>query len=289
MIGNAIQLIHTGFFYADGGSMFGAVPCKAWSRRYPADGQGRCVLAMRVGLVTTRCGRVILIDTGVGDKQLRELQSTSYRFYDLTDLGEALRTRGILPEQVTDVVLTHLHFDHCGYVTRMENGRAIPAFPAATCWVSRAQRENAQNPNPLESDAYFPENIAAVEEAGKLRLIESDCDLCEDVRLRIYEGHTAGQIAPYVHTDDCTVVFAGDVIPIGAQVSPKWISAYDVHPLISYHEKIRMLDEAAAQRQLLIHCHDVVTAGSFVKKINGFYKAEPFKDVTLGGTQVIRM
>ena len=114
--------------------------------------------------------------------------------------------------------------------------------------------------------------MEAVEKAGRLQLIHADCDLCEGVRLRLYDGHTAGQIAPYVQTDDYMAVFAGDVIPLAAQVSPQWISAYDTCPLTSYYEKIRMLDEAAAGRQRLVHCHDAVTPFSTVKKINGFYK-----------------
>ncbi|MDR0844580.1 MAG: MBL fold metallo-hydrolase [Tannerella sp.] len=267
-----LQLIDTGYFYADGGSMFGATPHKAWSRRYASDEQNRCILAMRAGLVTTDCGRIILIDNGVGDKQLDKLKSSSYRFFDLADLYDELRKRAVSPEQVTDVVLTHLHFDHCGYTTKYEDGQAAPAFPSATCWVSQAQWENALHPNPLEADAYFPENMDAIEKSGKLRLIQADCDLCEGVRLRLYDGHTPGQIAPYIRTDDYTAVFAGDVIPISAQISPLWISAYDLCPLTSYYEKIRMLDEAASTNQVIIHYHDAYTPCSTVKKINNFFK-----------------
>ncbi|MDR1601790.1 MAG: MBL fold metallo-hydrolase [Tannerella sp.] len=275
MTGTAVELINTGFFYADGGSMFGATPRQAWSRRYPADGQNRCLLAMRAGLVITGCGRIILIDNGVGNKQLEKLKNTSYRFFDLTDICEALKERGITPGQVTDVVLTHLHFDHCGATTRYENGQPAPVFPEATCWASRSQWENSLSPTPLEADSYFTENIDAVAQAGKLHLIDTDCNLCDDVRLRLYDGHTCGQIAPYVRTDDRTVVFAGDVIPVAPQVSPLWISAYDTHPLTSYCEKLRMLDEAAAGNQAIVHYHDAYTPCSTVRKINSFFKADP--------------
>jgi glyoxylase-like metal-dependent hydrolase (beta-lactamase superfamily II) len=272
MTGHSFQLINSGYFYADGGSMFGAIPQKAWSRRYPVDGENRCTLAMHVGLVRTACGRIILIDTGVGDKQLDQLRSTSYHFHDLTDLHEALRERGILPEQVTDLILTHLHFDHCGYATRKENGEIVPAFPNAACWVSRSQWENSLNPTPLEADSYFPENMAAIEKAGKLHLLRADQDLCEGVRLRLYGGHTTGQIVPYVQTEAYTAVFAGDVIPIAAHLSPKWISAYDLYPVTSYDEKIRLLDEASANNQVIVHYHDAHTPCSTVIKVNNFYK-----------------
>ncbi|MDR0758236.1 MAG: MBL fold metallo-hydrolase [Tannerella sp.] len=277
--GTSVELINTGYFHADGGSMFGATPRQAWSRRYPCDEQNSCLLAMRAGLVITGCGRIILIDSGVGDKQLERLKNTSYRFFDLTDICKALKARGIAPEQVTDVVHTHLHFDHCGATTRYECGHVVPAFPEATCWVSRAQWENSLSPTPLEVDSYFTENIDAVGKSGRLHLIDSDCDLCETVRLKLYDGHTCGQIAPCVKTLERTVVFAGDVIPLAANVSPLWISAYDTHPLTSYHEKLRMLNEAAAGNQLIVHYHDAYTPCSTVRKINNFFKADSVTEV----------
>jgi len=274
MAKTSIQLINTGCFYADGGSMFGATPRQAWGRRYPADGQNRCILAMRAGLVTTRCGRIILVDNGVGDKQLEKLKNTSYRFFDLVDIREELEKRGIMPGQVTDVVLTHLHFDHCGGTTRYDGDRETPVFPEATCWTSRAQWENSLRPHPLEADSYFAENMHAIAQSGKLQLIDAGCDLCEDVQLRLFDGHTCGQIAPYVRTDERVVIFAGDVIPLSAQVSPLWISGYDTHPLTSYYEKMRMLDEAAAAKQAIVHYHDAYTPCSTVRKINNFFKVD---------------
>jgi glyoxylase-like metal-dependent hydrolase (beta-lactamase superfamily II) len=269
----SVELIDTGYFYADGGAMFGVIPLTSWRRRYPCDEQKRCVLAMRIGLVVTECGRIILIDNGIGNKQLKRLKSTTYGFFDLVDICEALKVRGIMPEQVTDIVLTHLHFDHCGGTTCTKNGSVVPVFPKATCWVSRSQWESSLQPNPLEADSFFPENMESIEKSGKLQLIDSDTDLCESVQLRIYEGHTEGQIVPYIQTDTDTYVFAGDVIPIAAHISPLWISAYDIRPLTSYHEKIRLLDEAAARNQLIVHYHDAYTSCSTVKKVSGHFSA----------------
>ena len=226
---------------------------------------------MRTGLVVTRSGRIVLIDNGVGDKQLKKLKSTTYGFFDLADMVEALAARGIRPEQVTDVILTHLHFDHCGGTTCIRNNRVVPVFPEATCWVSRSQWESALHPNPLEVDSFFPDNMAAIEAAGNLQLIEADTDLCEDIQLRIYEGHTAGQIVPYIQTDTDTYVFAGDVIPIAAHISPQWISAYDIQPLTSYHEKTRLLNEAASHNQIIVHYHDAYTPCSTVKKVSNHF------------------
>lgn len=262
-----IELIETGFFYADGGAMFGAIPKTAWQRRYPSDEANGCILAMRTLLVTTDDGKIILIDTGAGDKHLKLL--SYYRFFNRIDLPEALAMRNIHPEQVTDVVLTHLHFDHCGYSTRYNNdGELTVTFPKARHWVSRAQWENFLTPNALEKDSYFPENMLAVKEAGLLQLITEDTRLSPAIDLHLYHGHTPGQIVPYIHSPRRTYVFAGDVIPLAASLSPEWISAYDTYPVTSYHEKIRLLDKAVNERQAIIFCHDAYTPCVTVKKIS---------------------
>ena len=278
-----IQLIDTGYFYADGGAMFGAIPKAAWSRRYPSDEQNGCVLAMRSALIVTNCGRVILVDNGAGDKHLKQL--SYYRFFDLADLQTELKKRGILPEHVTDVVLTHLHFDHCGYTTQKtirEDGSPgySLSFPNATHWVSRKQWENFLHPNALEKGSYFPENMQAVADKGRLHLIDRDTPLCSSVRLRLFDGHTPGQIAPYVSTPERTYIFAGDVIPLEASLSPDWISAYDTYPVASYNEKVRMLEEAAREQQAIIYCHDAYTRCSTVKKVNDFFKREKKIEIT---------
>ena len=262
-----------GKFYADGGAMFGAVPKTAWSRRYASDERNGCVLSMRCGLVSTDDGRRILIDNGAGDRHLESL--AYYRFFDRKEVGEELMRRGVRPDEITDVVLTHLHFDHCGATVRCEaeSGRLVPAFPQARCWVSRRQWENFLDPHPLESGSYFPDDMLAVRDAGLLRLIDADTELAPGVRLRLFDGHTPGQQVPYIDLPERTVVFAGDVIPLAASVSPEWISAYDTQPLVSYREKIRLLEEAAAQHQLLVYGHDAYTPASEVKKAGRFYKA----------------
>lgn len=270
-----IQLIDTGYFYADGGAMFGPIPKTAWSRRYRSDALNGCVLAMRTAVVRTDEGRVIVVDNGAGDKQLRKLMGY-YRFFGLVDLGERLRELGIRTEEVTDMVLTHLHFDHCGYTTLRDaaSGALSLAFPNATHWVSRRQWENFLHPNALEQDSYFEENMRLVDEAGRLRLLDGDAWLAPGVELRLYDGHTPGQIVPYIHMPERTYVFAGDVIPLCASLSPEWISAYDTFPVTSYQEKIRMLDEAVRERQAIIFCHDAYTTRATVKRVNDYYKKD---------------
>lgn len=269
-----IQVFDTGYFYADGGAMFGAVPKTAWSRRYASDDRNGCVLAMRSVLIRTDEGKIVLVDTGAGNKHLQTL--SYYRFFQRSDLTEELRKRGVEPEQVTDVILTHLHFDHCGDCTRKDGAgdRLLPTFPCATHWVSRRQWENFRSPNPLEKESYFPENMQAVENAGLMRWLTDDFSLYPGLDLRLYDGHTPGQIVPYLHTEERTFVFAGDVIPLAASISPEWISAYDTYPITSYREKIRLLEEAVARQQALIFCHDAYTPACTVKKIRDFFCKE---------------
>lgn len=274
-----IDLIDTGCFYADGGAMFGAIPKTAWSRRYPSNEKNGCILTMRSLLISKYPEKIILVDNGAGNKHLDQL--SYYNFFNLVDLEEELRKKEITPEQVTDVILTHLHFDHCGYSTRKEEktGELYPSFPNATHWVSRKQWENFLHPNPLEKDSYFMENMQAIADKGLLRLIDTDTKLCPDIELRIFDGHTPGQLVPYITTSEQTFVFAGDVIPLVASVSPEWISAYDTYPVTSYQEKVRMLEEAAREGQVLIYCHDAYTKCSTVKKVNNFYKKDRLVDI----------
>lgn len=272
-----IKLIETGRFHADGGAMFGAIPKISWSRRYKSFDDNTCILSMKTLLVRDDDGRIILVDNGAGNKHLRLL--SFYKFHNMADLSAELAKENILPEQITDVVLTHLHFDHCGYTTVHDESICSlrPTFPNAVHWVSRRQWDICCNPSPLEKDSFRIENIKAVEESGRLSMIDEDRSISRNVTLRLFGGHTPGQIAVYARSEERMHVFAGDVIPLAAHVSPEWISAYDMSPLTSYNEKIRMLEEAAANDFALIYCHDAYTPCSTVKKIKqGQFRTNTF-------------
>ena len=270
-----IEVIETGRFYADGGAMFGAIPKASWTRRYPCNETNACVLAMRTLLINDGAGRITLVDNGAGNKQLRRL--SFYKFFNLVDLHDELLTRNILPEQITDVILTHLHFDHCGYTTLKDGTGLRLAFPNATHWISREQWDICRNPSPLEKDSFLLENIKPLEDSPNLRLIDGDTCISPTVSLRLFGGHTPGQIAVYVRAER-TYIFAGDLIPLSAHISPDWISAYDMFPQTSYYEKLRMLEEAARERQTIIYCHDAYLESSTVRKAReGVFGIEQIK------------
>ena len=260
-----LEIFDTGYFYADGGAMFGSTPKVLWEQQYPADDQNRCVLAMRSVLFKTDDGRVVLIDTGIGKKHLEQI--ASYGFFDCKDLKELLAERGVCPEEVTDVILTHMHFDHSGGCTEPDGkGGLQVSFPNARHWVSRKQWEYAQNPHPLEADSFFAEDLQEVEEQGLLRLMDGSFQLCPCLRVEVYDGHSPKQLVPIMRQTDREVVFAGDVLPLVASIKLEWISAYDTDILASYDSKKRLLEEAATQQQEIIFCHDATCTSAFVRK-----------------------
>jgi len=249
------KILTGGFFHADGGAMFGAIPKRAWSRKYPAAEDNTCVLAMNC-LLAWNSERAVLLDTGVGTKDLGEL--SYYRFYDVRDIAEMVRAQGFEPEQVTDVVLSHLHFDHCGGCTsRDADGNLRVTFPNARHWVSRRQWDNYLQPNALEKASFRLEDVCPVHESGLLQLMESDCcELADGFLLFTYDGHTAGQLVSLFESKEGVCVFAGDVIPTRAHLPNDWISAYDTHPLQSLAAKIRLKKELERNPSRLFFYHD---------------------------------
>ncbi|MDR2853726.1 MAG: MBL fold metallo-hydrolase [Prevotellaceae bacterium] len=264
-----INKIEAGFFAVDGGAAFGVVPKRVWQKRYPCDENNFCKMAMRCLLVETD-NRLILIDTGTGTKQLEYLKY--YKFSDIVDFETALNALGYTCADITDVVQTHLHFDHCGggtYYADKEKTDIRPTFPNAVFWVGKRQWENFLQPNVREADSYFAENMLPIATWNKLKLVEHDIKLCDEVELRLFDGHTAGQIAAYINYRGRTVIFVGDVIPYAANLPIAWVSAYDCYPVTSMDDKTRLLDEAAEQAQILVFQHDAYTECATVTKING--------------------
>ncbi len=249
------QILETGFFYADGGAMFGAIPKRAWKRRYPSDEQNCCAMAMRCLLVWNE-DRVVVLDTGVGNKNLGKL--SYYRFYDLQDISSLVRSFGFEPEQVTDVVLSHLHFDHSGGCTYRDcSGELKITFPNAKHWVGERQWESYINPNYLESDAFRPEDMMPVYDAGLIKLIKEDTCLFDGFDLELYDGHTDGQLVSFIRTGERPVVYPSDVIPTKAHHSIDWISAYDIKPLSSVESKIKLIKKIEENKSSVVYYHDV--------------------------------
>jgi glyoxylase-like metal-dependent hydrolase (beta-lactamase superfamily II) len=251
-----IHLFNISNFKVDGGAMFGVVPKVLWSRYYSSDENNLIVLTLR-SLVVENEGRVILVDTGWGDKQDANFFRHVY-LHDGEGLIAGLRNRGYKPEDITDVVLTHLHADHCGgSVRRKEGGAGYElAFPEATYHVSRTQWDWAKKNNPREADAYLDENIFPLMDSGHLNLVDEEGELFPDFAVRFCYGHTPGLMIPVVNYKDKTLVYTGDLIPTVAHIPLIWNMSYDIESLKTIDEKEKLLKEALEKKYILVFQHD---------------------------------
>ena len=249
--------IETGNLKLDGGAMFGVVPKVLWSKVYPADENNLCNWAMRCLLVVDG-DRKILIDNGIGDKQDWNFLRHYYLNGEDT-LEGSLAKAGFTKEDITDVILTHLHFDHCGgsIVWNHERTGYTLAFPNATYWASRQQYQWATEPNHRESASYLKENILPIEESGHLKLIEEEGEILPNITIKLYHGHTEGQAIPHINYNGKTVVFTADLLPSTAHVPMPWIMAYDTRPLITLEDKERFYKEALENNYIIFLEHDL--------------------------------
>ncbi len=242
-------------FRIDGGAMFGVVPKALWQRVYPANDENLCPWALR-SLVIKSENRVVLIDNGFGNKQDEKFLSHFYLFGG-DGLIEGLAKIGIKPEEVTDMVLTHLHYDHCGGgVVQKSDGTYALTFPNATYHISRSHWEWAIHPNVREADSFLPENLHPMMESGKLHLVESEGELFPGLELRIVNGHTRGQMIPIITFQGTKVVFAADLFPSTAHIPLAWNMSYDVEPMKTLKEKEAFLKEAYENGYMLFFQHD---------------------------------
>ena len=251
-----LQLFNIANFLSDGGAMFGVVPKVLWSRFYSSDENNLIVLTLR-SLIAETAGHVILVDTGWGDKQ-DEKFFRHVHLHGGEGLIEGLKKRGYKAEDITDVVLTHLHADHCGGgVKKRLNGRGYElTFPNATYHISRAQWEWAVKNNLREADAFLEENIMPVGDSGHLNLIEEDGELFPGFSVRLCYGHTPGLMIPIIIYKDRTIVYTGDLIPTMAHIPLIWNMSYDIESLKTIEEKGRLLKEALAGNYILVFQHD---------------------------------
>jgi glyoxylase-like metal-dependent hydrolase (beta-lactamase superfamily II) len=251
-----LHLFNIANFKTDGGAMFGVVPKVLWSRVYSSDENNLIVLTLR-SLIVETAGHVILVDTGWGDKQ-DEKFFRHVHMHNGEGLTEGLKKRGYLPEDITDVVLTHLHADHCGGgVKKLSAGPGFElAFPNATYHVSHTQWEWAVKNNLREADSFLEENIIPIKESGHLKLVEGDGELFPGFSVRICYGHTPGLMIPFIRYNNRTLVYTGDLIPTVAHLPLIWNMSYDIESLKTIAEKESLLKEALDGNYILVFQHD---------------------------------
>ena len=250
--------INTGFFKLDGGAMFGVVPKSMWNKINPADENNMCTWAMRCLLVED-ADRLILIDNGIGNKQDEKFFSHYYLHGEDT-LDKSLAAAGFHRDDITDVFLTHLHFDHCGgsIVRRKSGDGYVPAFRNARYWSNQRHWDWATHPNAREKASFLKENILPIQESGQLNFVTEGQGIMPGFEIEFMNGHTEGMMLPKLNYKGRTVVFMADLMPSTGHLPIPYVMAYDTRPLITLEEKSKFLKTALEKDYLLFFEHDPV-------------------------------
>lgn len=270
--------IDTGMFKLDGGAMHGVVPKTMWNKVNPADETNMCTWAMRCLLVEDN-NRLILIDNGMGTKQDAKFFSF-FQPHGEDTLDKSLAKHGFSAADITDMFLTHLHFDHCGGSIKREGEKLIPAFSNARYWSNKEHWDSALNPNEREKASFLKENIVPIQESGKLNMIDlkDGQQWIDDIAIRFVQGHTDNMMLPQIKYKDTTILYCADLIPSAAHISMPWVMAYDMRPLDTLKEKAKLLREAADNNWVLFFEHDPKIECCTLMEENGRIKIkETFK------------
>lgn len=248
--------IETGHFKLDGGAMFGVVPQSIWKNLNPPDENNMCTWAMRCLLIEDG-NRLILIDNGIGDKQSEKFFG-HYYLDKSHSLEKSLAEHGFGKDDITDVFLTHLHFDHCGGSIEKKGEHLVPAFKNAHYWSNENHWKWATEPNDREKASFLKENILPIQESGQLKFVpvEEGVDWQSGIKIRFVNGHTDAMMLPQIEYKNRTIIFMADLLPSVAHIPIPYVMAYDTRPLYTLVEKKNFLSEALEKDYVLFFEHD---------------------------------
>lgn len=274
-----VYSIPTGFFKLDGGAMFGVVPKTLWSKVHPADDNNLCTWALRC-LLIQEGDKLILVDNGIGDKQDARFFSHYYLHGD-DSLDKSLAAHGFHRDDITDVLLTHLHFDHCGGSIVREGDKLVPAFKHAKYWSHSRHWKWATEPNEREKASFLKENILPIQASGQLQFVDQRGGagaILPGLTVRLVFGHTDAMMLPQLTYNGRTIVFMADLLPSVDHILMAWVMAYDMFPLTTLEEKKTFLDEAVAGGYILFFEHDPIHECCLLEKTDkGIRKGSTFR------------
>ncbi len=273
-------VVDTGTFKLDGGAMFGVVPKAIWNRLTPADQNNLCTWAARCLLIEVE-DRKILIDTGLGNKQDEKFRSYFHPSNNL-NITDHMQSVGVDPESITDVIITHMHFDHVGgALYRDINDEILPSFPNAHYWSSKTHFEWATHPNAREKASFLKENILPLQQMGILKFLPERGEAHPfsklGISMKFVHGHTEAMMLPVVNYLDKTLVFCADLLPSSFHVKLPYVMAYDIRPLQTLQEKEVFLQEAVEHKHILFFEHDPIIECATLKLTDhGRYAVDQF-------------
>src|SRR5690554_310364 len=270
----SLHIINSGYFGLDGGAMFGIIPKTLWQKTNPPDDANRIKLATR-NLLLVNESRKILIDTGMGNKW--DEKSKNIYAIQGNSLKETLKQQNISPDEITDIILTHLHFDHTGGSTEIENGRIVPAFPNAKYYVQKKNYAWAINPSDRDRGSYLKNNFQPLMDEGVLQLIDGEKFFDDEIELIIFNKHTFAQQLIKISDSSNTIFYCADLFPTTSHIPLPYVMGYDLQPLVTVNEKRKILTKALEEEWKLLFEHDPETVmATVLKDEKGFKVKEKF-------------